>query len=277
MSINQTCEDIVRVVNFSKLDYQMNQTPYSMHFSIRKKFLKGHNPNFYISPEVTKDLEIFHLKQEYQKLYDLYQIALVTEANLTSDLSNLKTEADALRSDLTVAREDLAEKEDLAEIEEKNKSLKKSVENADSKKEKKVNNKQKISLPINISKKKLKSVETDIIMEAVSNQTESKVILLNVPVSNRFSILYEDEPPPLSKILSSSESKLSSITSLEVPTSSATRLLSTSEDTSGNEKSSETSNKTKAELSKLLLIFSQKLDDSIELMNQSNFFGGQAK
>ena len=227
MSINQTCEDIVRVVNLSKLDYQMNQTPYSMHFSIRKKFLKGHNPNFYISPEVTKDLEIFHLKQEYQKLYDLYQIALVTEANLTSDLSNLKTEADALRSDLTVAREDLAEKEDLAEIEEKNKSLKKSVENADSKKEKKVNNKQKISLPINISKKKLKSVETDNIMEAVSNQTESKVILLNVPVSNRFSILYEDEPPPLSKILSSSDSKLSSITSIEVSTSSATRSLST--------------------------------------------------
>ena len=114
-------------------------------------------------------------------------------------------------------------------------------------------------------------------METDSNQNESKVILLNVPVSNRFSILDEDEPPLLSKISSSSDSKLSSITSLEVSTSSATRLLSTSEDTSGNEKSSETSNKTEAELSKLLLMFSQKLDDSIELMNQNSFFGGQAK
>ena len=78
-----------------------------MHFSIRKKFLKGHNPNLYISSEMTKDHEIFHLKQEYQKLYDLYQIALETKANLSSDILDLKTEADALKRDLIVAKEDL--------------------------------------------------------------------------------------------------------------------------------------------------------------------------
>ena len=143
MSVDQTCDDIVRVVNLSRLVYQMNQTPYSMHFSIRKKFLKGNNPNLYNSPEVTKDCEICHLKQEYQKLYDLYQIASAAEAKLSSDLSNLKTEADALKSDLIIANEDLSVKEEQIKSLEKNivyikiESNGNRLENAASKKEKK--------------------------------------------------------------------------------------------------------------------------------------------
>ena len=111
-----------------------------------------------------------------------------------------------------------------------------------------------------------------------------ETVIPNVPVSNSFSILDEDnlqdETPSinstLSKILSSSDLKLSSIPSREISTSSATKLLSTSEDTFGIAKSSETS-KIEAELSKVLLMFSRSLDDSIELMNNNKYFGGQAK
>ena len=44
MSIDETCEHIVRQVCSSNLDFHMNQTPYSIYFSIRKKFIKGFSP-----------------------------------------------------------------------------------------------------------------------------------------------------------------------------------------------------------------------------------------
>ena len=68
MSVDQTCESIIRHVNLSRLDYHMNQTPYSMHFSIRKKFVKGNNPSLQFFPDILKDIEIFQVQQEYQKL-----------------------------------------------------------------------------------------------------------------------------------------------------------------------------------------------------------------
>ena len=83
MSVDQICESIIRQVNLSRLDHQINQTPYSMYFSIRKKFVKGHNPILYFSTELLKDIEIFQVKQEYQKLYDQHQIALTNEENQT--------------------------------------------------------------------------------------------------------------------------------------------------------------------------------------------------
>ena len=110
MSVDQTCENIVRLVNMSKLDYQMNQTPYSMHFSIRKKFLRGHNPDLQISTEIYKDVEMFHIKQEYKKLYDLYQTSVSSETSLKSDILDLKTKTEALQSELNVAKEILDEK-----------------------------------------------------------------------------------------------------------------------------------------------------------------------
>ena len=162
MSVDQTCESIIRQVNLSRLDYQMNQTPYSMHFSIRKKFLKGHNQNLYISSEMTKDLEIFHLKQECKKLYDLYQIASETKANLSSDILVLKSEADALKHDLSVAKEDLnvkvVQNESLIKnkVDTKIECNGKCVQNATFKKEKKVKKRPPMDDP---PSKKLKSVE----------------------------------------------------------------------------------------------------------------------
>ena len=37
-AVNKACSEIIDKVNSSNLDYKMNQTPYSLHFSIRKKF-----------------------------------------------------------------------------------------------------------------------------------------------------------------------------------------------------------------------------------------------
>ena len=73
------------------------------------------------------------------------------------------------------------------------------LENEASKKEKKVKKKQ------NVPSKKMKGVEADSILETDSNQNVFKVIP-NVPVSNSFRILDEDnlqdETPPIISTLS---------------------------------------------------------------------------
>ena len=187
---------------------------------------------------------------------------------------------------MIIAKKDLVVKEEQIKSLEKDKvdikikSNGNCVENAASKKEKKMKKKK------NVLSKKLKGVEAGNILETDSNQNVSKVIP-NVPVSNSFSILDEDnlqdETPPnistLSKVLSSSDSRLSSNTSQEISTSLATSLLSiSSDDASGVGKSSGNSNKTEAEIAKVLLKFSQSLEDSLELMNHINYkLGDQAK
>ena len=88
-TVNQICSSIIDVVNNSSLDFQINQTPYSIHFSIRKKFIKNFNP---VTSEssATKNhledplqLELLHVRNEYVKLYNLYE----TEKNCRSKLN----------------------------------------------------------------------------------------------------------------------------------------------------------------------------------------------
>ena len=40
LKVNRICSEIIEKVSTSNLDFKMNQTPYSLHFSIRKKFSK---------------------------------------------------------------------------------------------------------------------------------------------------------------------------------------------------------------------------------------------
>ena len=40
-SLDKTCEDVIRKVTTSNLDFKIKQTPYSIFFSIRKKFTKN--------------------------------------------------------------------------------------------------------------------------------------------------------------------------------------------------------------------------------------------
>ena len=89
MSIDESCEKIIRQVCKSKLDFHMNQTPYSLYFSIRKKFVKGHVPNS--SGEVFRtceslESELFNVKKEYSKIYKMYEASASEIERLKSEL-----------------------------------------------------------------------------------------------------------------------------------------------------------------------------------------------
>ena len=92
MSLEKTCENLIRQVCSSKLDYQMNQTPYSIYFSIRKKFVKGYKPNLQENlnvPHETNDSEIVHIKNEYAKLYSYLQASVANENVLKAEIERL--------------------------------------------------------------------------------------------------------------------------------------------------------------------------------------------
>ena len=95
MSVNENCEKIIRQVCNSNLDFHMNQTPYSIYFSIRKKFVRGHIP---IVPKAapeeptfceSKSLEtdVFNIWHEYNKLYNIYQVSASEISRLNDELA----------------------------------------------------------------------------------------------------------------------------------------------------------------------------------------------
>ena len=93
--VKKMCLEIVEHVDNSGLDYSLTQTPYSIHFSIRKKLSKMyHNrtlkksppPGFENSPQ--NDLlrhKLLNMRFEYEKLFSFYQ-------KETNDASRLKAE-----------------------------------------------------------------------------------------------------------------------------------------------------------------------------------------
>ena len=99
-ALNSVCEDIVRKVISSKLDFKINQTPYSIYFSIRKKFAKN-----LCESDVSMTLgahdeqpqherfqqELLLLRNEYQRLYTFYQNELEKTDNLETQLHDLKS------------------------------------------------------------------------------------------------------------------------------------------------------------------------------------------
>ena len=97
--VTKLVSEIIETVNNSKLDYKMNQTPYSLHFSIRKKFTKNSihssenddctlkrndevlSQNNYLRQELLKTMS------EYQKLFEFYQFEMDAKIRLESELS----------------------------------------------------------------------------------------------------------------------------------------------------------------------------------------------
>ena len=82
--VNQACASIIQKVIHSGLDFIINQTPYSIHFSLRRKFSKNSfnkiplgSPHDESSPEITKidrfRQELLHTRNEYVNLYTLYE------------------------------------------------------------------------------------------------------------------------------------------------------------------------------------------------------------
>ena len=107
-SINSICEDIVKKVINSKLDYKLNQTPYSIHFSIRKKFSRNDHEN-YLQPSVkvleeeTKNGQLLQehlqLRNQFAQLYSSYQSELERNANFESEVHAAHESKDTLKKD----------------------------------------------------------------------------------------------------------------------------------------------------------------------------------
>ena len=82
----------------------MNQTPYSIYFSIRKKFLKSYDPSAPDPSTQQSDPSLSNLKSEYQHLYGCYQTALANENILISEVARLKNELEN-KSELEEAKQ----------------------------------------------------------------------------------------------------------------------------------------------------------------------------
>ena len=100
MAVNKACSDILDTVNRSKLDYKMNQTPYSLHFSIRKKFSKisTQTPTDFTSllhPEVSQDYgerlhqDLIYTRNEYVRLYNIFVAEREAKDKLEAEFSVL--------------------------------------------------------------------------------------------------------------------------------------------------------------------------------------------
>ena len=104
-AISNICEEIIKNVVNSNLDYKMNQTPYSLYFSIRKKLTRNYNQNnieenkFVEDPHLVEGLrhELLYVRNEYQKLYGFYQLEMEARAKIEAELdivNNLVGEKD---------------------------------------------------------------------------------------------------------------------------------------------------------------------------------------
>ena len=82
-TVNQVCATILDNVIHSGLDFSIHQTPYSIHFSLRKKYSKNSSnkislnppsPNTYLSQDTQVQQELQHTGYEYVKLYNMYKV-----------------------------------------------------------------------------------------------------------------------------------------------------------------------------------------------------------
>jgi hypothetical protein len=95
-AVHQMCSEIIEKVNLSGLDFTINQTPYSIHFSIRKKFSKlsrtttpisSQEPIFHdenLSDNLRR--ELLHTRNEYVKLYNFYNFEAEEKSKFEAEL-----------------------------------------------------------------------------------------------------------------------------------------------------------------------------------------------
>ena len=123
-TVNQTCASILDKVTSSGLDFSIHQTPYSVHFSLRRKFSKSYNkiPLDYSSPVSSPEnqddrlrQELFCTRNEYEKLYNIYLVEHEAKRALEEEYSKLL--------------EDVAKNEKVKGIKVDNKILTEKLEN----------------------------------------------------------------------------------------------------------------------------------------------------
>ena len=142
-SVNQTCESIIRQVTTSCLDFNMHQTPYSLHFSIRKKYSRNVTPDHHQDrsssslPESSKNQylhqELLKMRNEYSKVFNFYQVEMTERMNLEDELKEKAADIAQLQADLKrlveekILREEIAHQQNKFKVE--NKKLHENYEN----------------------------------------------------------------------------------------------------------------------------------------------------
>ena len=136
-TVNQLCCEIIEKVNNSCLDYNINQTPYSIHFSIRKKFsnkfkksMETPTPSA-IKKETFDDYspqnnylrqELLNTRNEYVKLHSFYQLELEARSKLESELNEEKLLVADLKAEIDELHEKAYLKEEKGNLSKKIKS-----------------------------------------------------------------------------------------------------------------------------------------------------------
>ena len=171
---HETCEEIIKKVCASKLNYTMNQTPYSVYLTIRKKYVKEYEPEIEtfdkVALNVQKDAlenENNLIKHEYKKLYQYYQNCLQNNTFLQAELEEIKTEKNDLESKLKNRKVELEQIK--TENNEHKSEVKKQIQ-------KKKNNKKVAKEKTNFMKIEEENHESD----------EDLDFEPNIPVKNRF-------------------------------------------------------------------------------------------
>ena len=95
-TVNEACAGLIDAVNSSGLDFSLNLTPYSLHFSIRRKFSKiSKNSKLLKTNPSQDDVELLRLRSEYEKLYNFCQFETKQKSELEAELLkelNVKSE-----------------------------------------------------------------------------------------------------------------------------------------------------------------------------------------
>ena len=98
--VNQSCAAILKCVINSGLDFHINQTPYSVHLSLRKKFSRTSNKTPSTPPSTSPipksehqddrlHQELLYTRNEYVRLYNLYVIENTAKCKIEEEYNRL--------------------------------------------------------------------------------------------------------------------------------------------------------------------------------------------
>ena len=212
MSIDQTCEHIVRQVCSSNLDFHMNQTPYSIYFSIRKKFIKGFSPHDNSTSSTRQNSETEPLEKIHRSEIERLKLELEKKTKVLGDFkklelfkNELETENKKLRKELSdqknkyelkcteiktieaLRKESKKEQKDMAKNHEKEmRALETKLNELIKFKTKKLDDEKDLNMKKNKASKKISEKENK--TEQTSDNSDSEVFdfNFNIPTSNPF-------------------------------------------------------------------------------------------
>ena len=232
------------------LDYHMNQTPYSIYISIRKKFVRGHSPNaaenvkLYTNEAIGTESKVKEtlLKSEITRLkHELEKKATLEEefvkVTLKTDIENLKKENNS--SSVAIKRMKKEKIEIVKNYDKKIEILENKLANLYEFKNSKMSEERDLRLKLKKEAKKAKQLaEKQLKLEdsSMNGDSDLKDHNLNVSVLNPFDVLGSTSKT-LSSMSGSPALHYVPTTPLSDNTSSRSQLLETTEvqDTFENE------------------------------------------